>query len=56
MSDREVKVKVVLEDGYQKRFTACCIDVLRKKREAKAQEACCPGYKAAAQEKESAMA
>lgn len=42
---KEVKVKVVYEDGYQKRFTDCCLSVLRRSRAAKAQENRYPGKK-----------
>ena len=41
----EVKVKVVYEDGYEKRFTDCCLSVLRRSRKAKAQENQYPGKK-----------
>ena len=46
----EVKVKVVYEDGYEKRFTECCLSVLRRSREAKAQEGRYPGKDKKAQE------
>lgn len=39
----EVKVRVVYEDGYEKRFTECCLSVLRRSREARAQEKRYPG-------------
>lgn len=46
---QEVKVKVVYEDGYEKRFTDCCLSVLRRSREARAQEKRYPGKKEKAQ-------
>lgn len=49
--EKQVKVKVVYEDGYEKRFTDSCLAVLRRSREAKAQEARYPGVK---KEKEAA--
>lgn len=42
---QEVKVKVVYEDGYEKRFTDCCLSVLQRSRRAKAQENRYPGKK-----------
>ena len=30
----EIKVKVVYEEGYEQRFTDCCLAILRRKREA----------------------
>lgn len=32
--DKEIKVKVVYEEGYEKRFTDCCLAILRRKRDA----------------------
>ena len=46
----EIKVKVVYEDGYEKRFTESCLSVLRRSREAKAQEGRYPGKDKKAQE------
>lgn len=39
----EVKVKVVYEDGYEKRYTESCLSVLKRSREAKAHEKRYPG-------------
>ena len=49
MAVQEVKVKVVYEDGYEKRFTDCCLSVLRRSKAAKAQENRYPGKKEKAQ-------
>ncbi len=29
--DKEIKVKVVYEEGYEQRFTDCCLAILRRK-------------------------
>lgn len=47
----EVKVKVVYEDGYEKRFTECCLSVLRRGRKARAQEGRYPSKDKKTQEK-----
>ena len=31
--EKEIKVKVVYEEGYEQRFTDCCLAILRRKRE-----------------------
>lgn len=31
--DKEIKVKVVYEEGYEQRFTDCCLAILRRKRD-----------------------
>jgi len=31
--DKEIKVEVIYEEGYEKRFTDCCLAILRRKRD-----------------------
>ena len=35
---KDVKVKVKLTDGYEKRFTECCLEILKNRKIAKMQE------------------
>lgn len=44
--EKEIKVKVVYEEGYETRFTECCLAILRRKREAQENKKKFETYKA----------
>lgn len=39
--NKEIKVKVTLTPGYEQRFTAACLEVIKKREESKKESIAC---------------